>query len=85
MWLPFRPTAWSIVKRFDNRTRPIHLTERGYAAAKIIRQAIREIEGELETELGPGQFAELRQLLVSLNATDTIRAHKPRTRGAART
>ena len=22
MWLPFRPTAWSIVKRFDNRTRP---------------------------------------------------------------
>ncbi len=69
----------------DQRSKRIHLTERGYAAAKIIRQAVREIEDELETELGPGQFAELRQLLVKLNATDTIRAHKPRTPRAART
>ena len=67
----------------DQRSKRIHLTERGYAAAQTIRQAVREIEADLETDLGPQQFAELRQLLVKLNATDTIRAHKPRTRGSA--
>ncbi|MGH2885783.1 MAG: MarR family winged helix-turn-helix transcriptional regulator [Solirubrobacteraceae bacterium] len=56
----------------DQRSKRINLTERGYAAAQTIRQAIREIEADLETELGPKQFAELRQLLVKLNATDTI-------------
>jgi DNA-binding MarR family transcriptional regulator len=63
----------------DHRSKRIHLTERGYAAAQTIRQAIREIEADLETELGPEQFAQLRHLLVELNATDTIRNHKPGT------
>ena len=67
----------------DQRSKRIHLTERGYAAAQTIRQAVREIEADLETDLGRQQFAELRELLVKLNATDTIRAHKPRTRGTA--
>ena len=62
----------------DQRSKRIHLTERGYAAAQTIRQAVREIEADLETELGPEQFAQLRQLLVKLNATNTIRNHKPR-------
>lgn len=66
----------------DQRSKRIHLTERGYAAAQTIRQAVREIEDDLETELGPEQFAELRQLLVNLNATNTIRAHRPRSRDA---
>jgi DNA-binding MarR family transcriptional regulator len=57
----------------DQRAKRIHLTERGYAAAHTIRQAVREIEADLETELGPEQFGQLRQLLVKLNATDTIR------------
>ncbi len=69
----------------DHRSKRIHLTERGYAAAQTIRQAVREIEDDLETELGSQQFAELRQLLVKLNATQTIRADKPRIRGAPRT
>jgi hypothetical protein len=41
-------------------------------------QGVRGIEADLETELGPEQFTQLRQLLVQLNATDTIRNHKPR-------
>jgi DNA-binding MarR family transcriptional regulator len=68
----------------DQRSKRIHLTERGYAAAQTIRQAVREIEADLETDLGPEQFAELRQLLVKLNATKTIRVHKPQTRGDRR-
>jgi DNA-binding MarR family transcriptional regulator len=62
----------------DQRSKRINLTERGYAAAQTIRQAVREIEADLKTELGPAQFAELRQLLVKLNATDTIRGNQPR-------
>lgn len=66
----------------DRRSKRIHLTERGYAAARIIRQAVREIEAELEAELGPEEFAQLRRLLVKLNATDTIRDRNPRTPAA---
>lgn len=66
----------------DQRSKHIHLTERGYAAAHIIRQAVREIEAELEAELGPEEFAQLRRLLVKLNATDTIRDRSPRTPAA---
>ncbi|MGA9875602.1 MAG: hypothetical protein WBQ21_07325 [Solirubrobacteraceae bacterium] len=60
----------------DQRSKRINFTERGYAAAQTIRQALREIEADLETELGPEQFAELRRLLVTLNATDTIRGQR---------
>jgi DNA-binding MarR family transcriptional regulator len=59
----------------DHRSKRIHLTERGYAVAQTIRQTVGEIEAELDAELGSQQFAQLRQLLVKLNATDTIRDH----------
>jgi hypothetical protein len=64
--------------KLDQRSKRVHFTERGYTAAQTIRQAVREIEADLETELGPEQFTQLRQLLVELNATDTTRNHKPR-------
>jgi DNA-binding MarR family transcriptional regulator len=66
----------------DQRSKRIHLTARGYAAAQTIRQAVREIEADLETDLGSEQFTKLRQLLVKLNATDTIRGRRPRTPAA---
>jgi DNA-binding MarR family transcriptional regulator len=72
--------------REDQRSKRIHLTKRGYAAAQTIRQTVRQIETELEQELGPRQFAQLRQLLIQLNATDTVGEHHPRsppTRGAS--
>ncbi len=61
----------------DQRSKRINLTERGDAAAQTIRQALREIEADLEAELGAKQFADLRRLLVKLNDTDTIRASRP--------
>jgi DNA-binding MarR family transcriptional regulator len=66
----------------DQRSKRIHLTDRGYAAAHTIRQAVREIEAELEAELGPEEFVQLRRLLVKLNATDAIRGRRPRTPAA---
>jgi len=63
----------------DQRSKRIHLTKRGYAVAQTIRQTVSEIEAELEAELGTDEFAQLRQLLVKLNATNTIRDRKPRT------
>jgi DNA-binding MarR family transcriptional regulator len=68
----------------DQRSKRINLTARGYAAAHTIRRAVREIEADLETELGLAQFAELRQLLVKLNATDTITSPRPRPSWARR-
>jgi len=56
----------------DRRSKRIHLTERGHAAAQCIRATVAQIETELEHELGPKQFAQLRRLLTRLNATDTI-------------
>ena len=66
----------------DQRSKRIHLTERGYAAGHIIRQAVRAVEAELEAELGREEFAQLRRLLVKLNATDTIRERTPQTPAA---
>jgi DNA-binding MarR family transcriptional regulator len=57
----------------DQRSKRIHFTERGHAAGAIIRATVAQIETELETELGPKQFAQLRDLLIKLNATNTIR------------
>ncbi len=62
----------------DQRSKRIHLTARGYEAAETIRQAVREIEAELEAELGRDEFDQLRRLLIKLNATDTIRVRRPR-------
>jgi DNA-binding MarR family transcriptional regulator len=56
----------------DHRSKRVHLTERGRAAAKRIRTTVGQIESELERELGSQQFAQLRQLLTRLNATNAI-------------
>jgi DNA-binding PadR family transcriptional regulator len=57
----------------DQRFKRVHLTERGHAAARAIRHSVAQIEAELERELGPAQFDQLRQLLIQLNATSLVR------------
>jgi DNA-binding MarR family transcriptional regulator len=63
----------------DQRSKRIQLTERGLAAAESIRQTVRRIELELERELGPERFGELRSLLEDLNGTTLVRQHRART------
>jgi DNA-binding MarR family transcriptional regulator len=59
----------------DQRSKRIELTARGYAAAKNIRRTVRQIEREWERELGAARFAQLRELLVALNATSLVQHH----------
>src|SRR6266702_4581921 len=56
----------------DQRSKRIHLTKRGYAVAQTIRETVGQIEAELEVELGPKRFAQLRELLIQLNMTETV-------------
>ena len=51
----------------DMRSKRIALTERGYAAGHVIREAVGEMEQEWAQRLGPERFAQLRSLLVELN------------------
>ena len=67
----------------DQRSKRIRLTARGYAAAQTIRHTVAQIESELAAELGPKPFTQLRELLVKLNATTTVRGPIPRTTPAA--
>ena len=46
---------------------------------QAIRQAVGEVEADLETDRGAEQFAQLRQLPLKRNATNTIRGRTPRT------
>jgi len=57
----------------DKRSKRISLTTRGEAAARNIRETVRQVETELEQELGAKDFARLRKLLVELNATTFVR------------
>jgi DNA-binding MarR family transcriptional regulator len=50
----------------DQRSKRIHVTPRGHAAIKAIRQIVQEVEAEWERQLGPRKFAQLRNLLVQL-------------------
>jgi DNA-binding MarR family transcriptional regulator len=50
----------------DHRAKRIHLTDRGHAAARTIREAVRELEAEWTQQLGPDRFAQLRELLTEL-------------------
>jgi len=43
----------------DQRSKRVQLTGRGLAAAENIRATVRQIEGELERELGRARFGEL--------------------------
>lgn len=57
----------------DRRSRRVYLTERGQAVAETIRATVAEIESELEQQLGPEQFAQLRELLIKLNTCTIVR------------
>jgi DNA-binding MarR family transcriptional regulator len=52
----------------DQRSKRIHLTPRGHATVKAIREIVREVEAEWEQQLGPRNFAQLRDLLEQLQA-----------------
>lgn len=52
----------------DQRSKRIHLTRRGHAAIKAIREIVQEVEADWEQQLGPQQFAQLRDLLAQLHA-----------------
>jgi DNA-binding MarR family transcriptional regulator len=52
----------------DQRFKRVHLTRRGRAAGRAIREIVREVEVGWERELGPERFAQLRDLLRELNA-----------------
>jgi DNA-binding MarR family transcriptional regulator len=62
--------------RDDQRSRRVQLTERGEALRRVIRRTVTRIEKELETELGAESYAQLRELLVRLNDTNTIKAER---------
>ena len=57
----------------DRRSKRVQLTERGHALVRTIRRTVRRIEAEWEQELGAARFAQLRQLLIDLNATRMVR------------
>jgi DNA-binding MarR family transcriptional regulator len=50
----------------DQRSKRIHLTPRGHAAIKAIREIVLEVEAEWKQQLGPRQFTQLRDLLMQL-------------------
>jgi DNA-binding MarR family transcriptional regulator len=53
----------------DQRFKRIHLTQRGQAALRAIREIVLEVEADWERELGARRFAQLRDLLERLNAS----------------
>ena len=50
----------------DLRSKRIRATPRGRAAGLAVREIVREVEAEWEQQLGPEQFAQLRDLLTQL-------------------
>jgi DNA-binding MarR family transcriptional regulator len=50
----------------DRRRMDIELTERGHAAAAVVRAAVQKIHGELKAMLSPGELGGLRAGLVAL-------------------
>ena len=52
----------------DQRSKRIRLTRKGHAAIKAIREIVQNVEREWEQQLGPGNFAQLRELLTQLYA-----------------
>ncbi len=50
----------------EGRARIVRLTRRGRAAYAQIHEALRDIEREWMTELGPRRFAELKKLLLEV-------------------
>jgi DNA-binding MarR family transcriptional regulator len=56
----------------DRRSKRIQLTERGRGLRRTIRATVDGIERDLEQELGAAPYAQLRKLLVRLNASTTL-------------
>jgi DNA-binding MarR family transcriptional regulator len=51
----------------DHRTKRIQVTDRGKAAGTAMREIVLEVEADWTQQLGPGNFARLRNLLARLN------------------
>ena len=51
----------------DRRSKRIALTDRGERAAYTIRDAVRDIERDWQSQLGQDRFAQLKALLLELN------------------
>jgi len=58
----------------EGRARIIRFTKRGHAAYAKIHEILRDIEHEWSTELGPKDFAQLKQLLLRIWESPLIRA-----------
>jgi DNA-binding MarR family transcriptional regulator len=54
----------------DLRAKRIVLTDRGAAAALVIREAVREMEARWKRQIGAKRFEELRALLAELHELD---------------
>jgi DNA-binding MarR family transcriptional regulator len=52
----------------DKRSKRVHMTARGWAAAETIRAAVSAVEEELAASLGAEELERLRELLVDVNA-----------------
>lgn len=63
----------------DGRSRRVELTERGHAAQQTMRAAMSTFEAELERDLGRADFAQLKELLVRLNASPVVRSARATT------
>jgi DNA-binding MarR family transcriptional regulator len=61
----------------DQRYKRVHLTARGHAAVRAIREIVLEVEADWEQQLGPRRFAQLRDLLRQLDVRARPRAPRP--------
>jgi DNA-binding MarR family transcriptional regulator len=52
--------------REDRRSKRIHVTPRGAAVIRAIREIVGEVEAEWTRQLGPRRFSQLRNLLMAL-------------------
>lgn len=59
----------------DQRSKRIHVTPRGQAAGKAIREIVHEVEAEWERKLGPRKFAQLRETLIELQSVEPSAAN----------
>jgi DNA-binding MarR family transcriptional regulator len=57
----------------DHRSKRIHLTQRGQAAVRAIREIVLEVEADWKRQLGARRFAQLRDLLEQLDASTAQR------------
>jgi len=57
----------------DQRYKRVHLTPRGHAAGRAIREIVLEVEADWEERLGPRGLAQLRHLLERLSAESAVR------------